>query len=367
MKTLIIHDRFQFRGGAERLVLILARELKADIVTEFWTDESYSQEEAPGKFITLSDGEAPWIVWRYFRAQLLFFWKSRKIIKDYDTIIFSGNNCLAASFHFRRGKKKILYCHHPVRHAFDLRKKCRAEQPNQIKKVLYYDIGIWLIRFVYWLSLKNMDKVVANSLNVKRRLEKFLHQKVNAVIYPPIDTNKFKWLGQGDYYLSFGRVERLKRIPDIVRAFTHLPDKKLIVVSGGPDLDKIKNIARDHDNIQIKGWVTDEELADYVGNCLASIYIPIDEDAGMTPLESMSAGKPCIGVDEGGLKETIINETTGKFIPARYSIDDIVRAVKWMTPETALAMRADCEQRAQDFSREKFISKMKVLIGSLNH
>jgi len=47
MKVLIVHDRFQFKGGAERLILILAEALKADLMTEFWTSESF---EVPKEF-----------------------------------------------------------------------------------------------------------------------------------------------------------------------------------------------------------------------------------------------------------------------------------------------------------------------------
>jgi glycosyltransferase involved in cell wall biosynthesis len=36
------------------------------------------------------------------------------------------------------------------------------------------------------------------------------------------------------------------------------------------------------------------------------IYIPVDEDFGMSPVESMASGVPVIGANEGGLKETII-------------------------------------------------------------
>jgi len=361
-KILIIHDRFQFRGGAERLILILARALQSDIVTEFWTAESYSQKEAPGKIFALSSGEAPWIVWRYFRAQFLFLFKTRKIMKNYDTIIFSGNNCLAAGFIFWHSKKKILYCHSPVRHAFDLFKFSRAEQKNLWKKIIYYNLGAWVIRFIYWLSLKNMDVVIANAENIKQRLEKFVHQTSDYVVYPPIEINKFKWLSQGDYYLSFGRLERLKRIPDIIQAFQKLPHKKLIVVSGGPDLEKIKAMAQDYKNITVVGWVEDEVLAKYIGDAIATLYLPINEDFGMTPLEAMAAGKPCIGVFEGGLKETIIDKKTGKFISADYTIDDIISAVNWLTPEKALAMKENCIIQANKFSEEKFINQMKEII-----
>ena len=83
----------------------------------------------------------------------------------------------------------------------------------------------------------------------------------------------------------------------------------------------------------------------------------------MTPLESMSAGKPCIGVFDGGIRETIIDKITGKFIPADYNIEDIIKAVKWITPERALKMREVCEAQAERFSYEKFINQMRLVVG----
>lgn len=364
-KILIIHDRFQFRGGAERLILILAEALKADLLTEFWETNSFPKEDFKGKNLYILDkGEAPQIVWRYFRAHFNYLFKTRKIIRQYDLVIFSGNNCLTAAVHCRRGVRKILYCHSPVRHVFDLKQKCRAEQRKLWKRIIYYDIGSWGIRLIYWLGLKMMDYTIVNSENIKKRLWNFSHHQTDKVIYPPIDTDKFKWLGQEDFYLSFGRVERLKRITDVVTAFQKMPDKKLVVVSGGPELEKIKNLAAGYNNIKIVGWVSDGELADYLGRCLATIYIPIDEDFGMTSVESMSAGKPCLGVAEGGLLETILDDQTGKLVPAKYTIDEIVSAINWLTPEKCLAMRQDCEARAQKFSKESFIAEMKEIINT---
>ncbi len=371
-KILIIHDRFQFKGGAERLVLILAKALNADLMTEFWEPDSFSKNEFTGKNLyLLSKGEAPQIVWRYMRAHLSYFFRTYKILRKYDTIIFSGNNCLSASFpirllelfKFRKFKKRfILYCHSPVRHAFDLWKLNRSEQRKLWKKIIYYNIGAHIIKFIYWLGLKQMNFTIANAENIKKRLWNFSHHKTDKVIYPPIETHKFKWISQENYYLSFGRVERLKRIVDIIKTFQQMPDKKLVVVSGGPDLEKIKDMAQGYENIKVVGWVSDEELKNYLGKCLATIYIPLDEDFGMTPLESNSAGKPCIGVAEGGLLETIIDEKTGKLIPAKYQISDLIDAVNWMTPEKALSMRENCETQAEKFSTERFIKEMKEVV-----
>lgn len=41
----------------------------------------------------------------------------------------------------------------------------------------------------------------------------------------------------------------------------------------------------------------------------------MDEDFGMSPVESMACGTPVIGVADGGLKETIVHEKTGVLLP----------------------------------------------------
>ena len=51
-----------------------------------------------------------------------FLLKTRSFIRDYDLVIFSGNNCLTAAFNLPRVTPRILYCHHPVRYVFDLLK-----------------------------------------------------------------------------------------------------------------------------------------------------------------------------------------------------------------------------------------------------
>lgn len=362
MRILIIHDRFQYRGGGERLVLDMAKILNADICTEFWTDETYSRDEVPAKLFVLDQGEPPAIVWRYFRAQWNFWHKTKKLLADYDTIVFSGNNCLAAALRPLKGKKKIFYCHSPVRYVYDLFEMRRAEEPSMVKRVVYYDMGKWVIRGLYRLGLLMMDKVIANSKTVQSRLKKYCNTE-SQVVYPPIRTALFRWLGQGDYYLSWARLDPLKRVSRTVLAFAQLPDKKLVVASGGDDLERVRELAKGFPNIKVLGWTENDQLAELVGNCIAGIYVPVNEDFGMTPVEGMSAGKPIIGVAEGGLTESIVPGKTGILIPAGASPDDIAQAVRELTPEKALAMRAACEAKAAEFSLENFEKKIKEAIG----
>ena len=363
MRVLILHDRFQFRGGAERLVLELAKTLNADILTEFWTEETYPREEVPHKLFVLSEGEPSAIVFRYFRAQWNFWWKTRSLLREYDVLVFSGNNCLSAAIRPLIGKKTVFYCHSPVRYVYDLLAKRRADEPALWKRILYYDIGKWGIRAIYRTGLARVQTVIANSHNVRDRLARFCHTDAR-VVYPPIRTDAFKWIDQGDFYLSFARVDALKRIDVIVRAFQQMPDKKLVIVSGGDELETIRTLAAGYANISVRGWVDAPTLTDLVGRAIATIYIPVDEDFGMSPVESMSAGKPCIGVNEGGLRETIIDGVTGTLIPVTCTEEDVRQAVQTLTPERAFAMRTACEQRAATFSTDVFTQRMRALVTS---
>ena len=44
-KTLILHDTFLYRGGGERLVLMMASSLGADIASGFFSSGSYNLRE----------------------------------------------------------------------------------------------------------------------------------------------------------------------------------------------------------------------------------------------------------------------------------------------------------------------------------
>jgi glycosyltransferase involved in cell wall biosynthesis len=150
----------------------------------------------------------------------------------------------------------------------------------------------------------------------------------------------------------------------IVKAFNQMPDKRLIIASTGSELEKLKKLAEGNKNITFAGPVDDSQLKDLVGNAIATLYIPREEDFGMSPVESMAAGKPVLGVAEGGLLETLVHGETGILVRANPSPEDIINAVHELHPKRALSMRSACEQQAAKFSKDIFLKKMKTLIDA---
>jgi glycosyltransferase involved in cell wall biosynthesis len=358
-RILILHDYFLYRGGGERLIISLAKGLKADIATAFIAKDAFDPREHGIKTTQLL--KESWFSrlpgFRYLQVQASFLFTTKKIIKDYDVIIYSGD-CLAALLN-ARDKTNIAYMHTPPRHLYDHYQETLARY-NFFKKLIFVPF-VWFNRWRFETLAKKFDEIVTNSKNTQTRIKEYL--KLSSIIaYPPCDTLPFKNLGQGDYFLSWARLYPIKRVDMIVEAFQKMPDKRLVVASGGPDEARLREMAKGHDNITVLGWVSDADLLRYLGNCLATIYIPVREDFGMSPVESMGAGKPVIGVAEGGMLEVIEDKKNGWMLPPHFVVEDIVRLVQTITPEMCAAHEAACYATAARFTVDQFLKNMQKII-----
>lgn len=208
-----------------------------------------------------------------------------------------------------------------------------------------------------------MDVIVTNSKNTQKRIEEFTQQKAK-VLYPPVDIYRFTWKSKGNYFLSFARLADAKRVDRVVQAFRKLPHEEIIIIYGknDPQKEKIFALAEWYPNIKLITLDNNDLLYDYIGNARATIYIPIDEDFGMSPIESMSAGKPVLWVNDGWLKETIIHKKTGYLIPPEANINDICMAIEYLSPETCFKMKKDCEVQASNFNLESFEKELRNII-----
>lgn len=359
-KVIILHDTFLYKWWWERLVMMMWKVLKSDIASGFFSIGSFDlrSEWFEGKMISVSS-EIFKKGFRHIKLKLAFLYKT-KFLSAYSTVIFSWD-CISAVRNCDTKSKKIFYCHTPPRYIYDL-------HDEYLRKVKWY-IRPFFIGFCKWFQkvyerdIHKMDIVLTNSLNTQARIKKYLWID-SIILYPPVDRDLFQFISQEDFYLSFARLADAKRVDMIVRAFMQMPDKNLVVVYGenDPQRSSIFDISKGYKNITFITLPGNIGFTDYIGKCIATIYVPIDEDFGMSPVESMSAGKPVIGVDDGGLRESVIHEKTGVLLPQKIRISDIIHAVETMTPEKALSMRKACEKRAKDFSLGRFEKQLEQYI-----
>jgi glycosyltransferase involved in cell wall biosynthesis len=355
MRHIILHDYFESLDGGGKLSSILAQGLELEIGYGF-ARPGHAFLPASLRQVDLGAHSAlP--LWRQIKLARAFE-RRTDFLRAYHGVIYSGFYSPLAVARHTNGPN-VLYCHTPPRFLYDQRDFYLASLSPPLRPLLRAFIADFQPR--YERAVSRMDLLIANSDNVRRRIQRYLGQDAQ-VIYPPCDTARFTWQGQGDYYLSTARLDPLKRVDTIVRAFLEMPDKRLIVASGGAELARLRRLARNAPNIRFTGWLSEREMHQLVGRAIAILYLPKDEDFGMSPVEAMAAGKPVIGVAEGGLLETVIPGETGLLLKADFSVEDIRAAVEHIEPGRALSMRPACEARAQCFRNELFLARMREIL-----
>ncbi len=352
----IIHDLFQIKGGGERLIQTLCESTGADLLTGHIGSDTFELNHLAGQVRDLAalsniNGIKTWHLARAFRNH-------QPSHESYQTVIYSGVASPLAVKQYPAANN-IFYCHTPPRFVYDKREHHEAEL-NRIKKLAFNLLIRWF-KPQYEAAVAQMDVLLTNSNYVKKRIKDNLNLDAT-VVYPPCDTKHFTWQSTGDYYLSLGRHDDLKRIDQIIKAFNQMPEKKLVVASGGNNTPQLRQLAANNPNISFTGWLNESELLQLMGGCLATIYIPIDEDFGMSPVESMAAGKPVICSDHGGLLESVVDQETGFYVSGDGLQHNLIQQVSNLTPAKAESMRSACEHRAKGFDTELFLKKFKEFL-----
>jgi glycosyltransferase involved in cell wall biosynthesis len=305
--------------------------------------------------------------WKYIKRQLAFLFspKVKELAKN-DIVIFSFGNIAFVPHRVKKYNpniKTIAYIHTPPRVYTD-------QNESVLSNMSWYKRPLFKIftKLVLWNfnnAVNSCDHIIANSENISGRLKKYCDITTDSVIFPLVDTANFKNLPSQDFYLSHARLEPLKRIDLIVKAFQKMPDKKLIITSGGPMKKWVEDYISDNDikNIEFKGRVTDEIRDNLMSTCMAGIYIPVDEDAGITQLEFMACGKPIIGVNDGGLIESIIDGKTGILMSKEPTVEELIDVIN-STPKAQLeAMKEDCLTQALKFDKSVYFGKFDEVVS----
>lgn len=355
--TVYLYDFLHARGGAERVLQRLYQHLPGDVCVGFVSQDSFGDAFAPEDLIDLElfHHIAPVKMARVVHG---FNTRAAAVVRNYRYRVYSGAYAVLACRDTPFGRD-VYYCHTPPRFLYDLREHYQREFPLWQRPLLA--ALRWWLQPRYEQAVRRMDVVLANSENVRRRLQRYVGVEAE-VVYPPVDTDMFSWQADNGYFLSTARLEPLKRVDRLVRAFRRMPDQQLVIASGGSEYERLRAEAADAPNIHFTGWLDDGHLERLINEARATLYVPVDEDFGMSPVESMAAGKPVIGVAEGGLLETVVDGETGFLLPPDFDEDAVCEAVQRMDSNRAQAMRSACEARAQLFSREIFLQRMASII-----
>ncbi len=247
---------------------------------------------------------------RYLSPFAFLFQKLNK--NDWDLVIYG---CYPATFAAIRNSEipSIQIIHAPPRSFYDLRKQLL--KTSNFKERLKIHIKNLFFKKLDYLGVQKINKILGISKEIKSRIKKY-YNKDSEVLYPGIYPENYSSGKYGNYILAPGRIVLNKRPKTIVESMGFVKNKsiKLKIVGSGDMEEEIKTLAKKHKNVEVIGFVSENELKQLYSNCLAVIYIPINEDYGYVPVEAAASGKATLGSNEGGLRETVLNNKTGLLI-----------------------------------------------------
>lgn len=351
-KTAIYYDSLLSIGGAERMVLSLAEKLNADVITSGFNPDLLNTFNTKVNVINIGNFSIKYSIklGTLIEQPLRFYFCS--LGNRYDINLFVGYTSIFAA---KKGLHNIWYCMSPNRALYDL-KEYKLQQTGKVSRLLlnlYANIFTPLDQ--HWVKNK-FSKIISQTKTVQKRVKKY-YGLSSKVIYSPVNTDKYSFSKFGDFYLAVSRLTPEKRMDLIADAFITMHDKKLVLVGDGPMKNKIKQTIKNHKNIKLYSSISDKKLSELYSNCLASIYMPMEEDYGMVPIEGMASGKGCIAVNEGGCRETVINGRTGFLIAP--TVEDISKVVNSYDKKLAKSFKKDCLAQSEKFSTDQSIMKWR--------
>ena len=192
--------------------------------------------------------------------------------------------------------------------------------PNQIRKLVRFGV-----------------QFIAVSKYIKNQILKYDRNAVVSILYNGINLSEYVRTEKNNKdhisLLYAGRIIPGKGVKELLKAFVCLmenleesvKDEIKLKIVGFSDFDKgyeaeVRKIAKDYDNIECHGQVSQEELRLLFRNS-DIVVMPslVKESFGLVALETMAMGIPLITTDSGALPEVAgdgacIVETSGDFV-----------------------------------------------------
>ncbi len=362
----IFHNALDTIGGGEMVALYLARELKADLYTTNIDKESIIKmgfEDVLNNIFSIGKipRKAP------FKQQMaLYRFRKLNLKNKYQHYIIAGDWAMSAGVN---NKPNLWYAHTPLNEIWSFKDFIKH---NMLKRWqwFFYDIWCFLNQKLTKQYSKHIDIWISASDVSHDRIKKYYNQE-SKIIYPPIDTKKYKIsedCKKDDYWISVNRLAQNKRVEMQIEAFAGLENENLIIVydydNGSSELikykDNILNLAQKYKNIKLIQAPEKEDLINLYKKAKAFITTSTGESAGMTSLEAMSSGLPVIAPKDGGYRQTI-SDDVGILIEEMNN-KNIIEAIKTISSNIKKDKNKyynNCISKAASYDLSEFIRKIK--------
>jgi glycosyltransferase involved in cell wall biosynthesis len=324
-RVALVHDFLLDVRGAERVFLALCDLFpEADLFTAVYdergTEGRFADRRPATSFLQRTRPNA-----RTFRALLPLYPYAMEALdlRGYDLVI-SSSSAWAHGVIADADAIHLCYCHNPFRYAWNAREVTLSKYDPLRRAMLGFVFQRW--RQWDWIAAQRVDFYAANSETTRKRVKRYFGREAD-VLYPPVETTRFAPGPVGSDYVVLSELMPHKRIDLAVEAFSEL-QLPLTVVGNGPDARRLRRIAGP--SIRFTGRVSDDEAAALLSSAKA-LVVTATEEFGIAAVEAQAAGRPVIALNEGGVRETVVEGETGVFFE-RPEPASLVEAVRGFDP-----------------------------------
>ncbi|MTK63436.1 MAG: glycosyltransferase family 4 protein [Methanobacterium sp.] len=243
---------------------------------------------------------------------------------DHDVVLCEQDQYTLSPFFLKYiNKPTVYYCQQPTRDEAILTKleKMVENQPNKIKEAIFnysdnrdQKIDIQNAQYAKY--------IIANSYYSRESILKGYGLN-SYVSYLGIDTTIFRNMNLPveDHVLSVGTITPTKGYDFLIESLSLIkPESRpKLIIAANHSINEWKNYIVNLANklgvnLEIMDMVDDEKLVELYNTSKLVLYAPYLEPFGLVPIESMGCGTPVIGVKEGGVRETVLENKTGVLV-----------------------------------------------------
>lgn len=317
----IAHDYLTQRGGAERVVLSLARAFPEATIHTLFHEPDQTYPEFRDRDVRTSPLNAVGPLRRDPRLALpLLAGASAAMRIDADLVIASSSGWAHA---FPTRGRRIVYCHSPARWLYlpgDYLGGAGRFDPKRLALMALTPVLTpWDRR-----AAARADRYLANSTVVRDRI-RTVYDRDAEILFPPFSSDVVDgaqepipalagWAGSediaGGHHLVVSRLQPYKHVDAVIEAFRSLPERRLLVVGRGPERARLHAMAPA--NVRLVEGLSDAQLR-WAYARAAALVAASHEDFGLTPLEAGAHGVPTLALRGGGYLDTVADGASGLF------------------------------------------------------
>ena len=352
----IVHDYLTQQGGAERVLLSMARAFPgAPVYTSVY--------DPAGTFPEFSDVDVR-PLWMdrleslrrdHRRGLALYPLAFGRLEVDADVVLCSSSGFAHG---VRTQGRKVVYCYTPPRWLYDQADAYLRPLPAPVRAVaraMGPRLRSWDRR-----AAATAATYLTTSTVVRHRIREAYG--IDASLVPP-GPRITPW-GERQavpgcppgFALCVSRLLGYKNVDAVVAAFSRLPHVPLVVAGNGPELASLSRRATP--NVTFIGRVSDAQLRWLYGSS-SMLVAASHEDFGLTPLEAAAFGVPAAVLRAGGYLDTVIDGASGRFFDT-IDPDDIAATVSSLlaSPLSRSRIRAS----AGRFTESSFIARLQEVV-----